>query len=717
MAPKSIDEIVAESKFKGYEQSIKEQLGLWSRGEITQAEFMSRRAVIKSKYFTWRREAEARGWKATPQEKRQATQALQAAKREQAEQEIRELLPAFSRGELSRQELKEQKDVIERQYLRGYQRRYTAPPQDVELIESYTVRRILREDPAPQITTTRMLTLEQAVSGGYLPLVKAEQIREAAYTKAHTQWIESPARQREADLRFQEQYADILERAQGQPVYYDPEADRYYWFEKTETTKELLEVPEWSRFRGAKPDSPAYNIQQGSIKIFQEMEKGFTGLTAPIEKQIAERETASLQLAAEGKPWAGFGAYAASVGAYTLYSAFEAFTFPVRPIRVGETISGVVALATTAEARRQLIGTIAKDPFKVAAGVAGGLAGGYAFGRVASKAADVTLGKPQPIKEYVTAERITARPRKVTTTKRVKGKQIVLTKDPTKVLRTKLTGWDKIPVDEDLGTGFLARHKVDVGGAWPKSGVKGFGAESMGGRAALFQEVKPTRIIYKPRIEVIYGTKRAMRIVPQIQKTTRIVSGFVKVPEFKTILRPVQDLTPAIFTGLGGATRVIPIQAPIQIDYAISPTRTELEQAVKLKQINVAHPKYETVTRIEKTPIQGPRFTLKVEPMITTKTILRSEAALALKQDTILKQKQRQILKPLEFRQRTIEKERKTTVPIIRYFEGTQIRRRQLRLRPPRVSKKGETDYLKGLFAGEFRGYKLKGPKEILELV
>lgn len=694
MSPKSIDEIVTESRVKGHEKAVVEQLTLWSKGEITESEFRQRKAAIDRAHLEWAKGAEARGWKATPQERREASQALQAAKREQAKQEVYELLPAFERGEISRAELKESKDVIERRYLEGYRRRYAAPPQDIELIKSYKVKRVLQEQRTP----------ESIGQGTEIRHTRPQRVEPG------TVWIEVPLSPKEREAEYQRQYAAVLKLAKGQPVTFDPKTQTFSWFEVQEPEL-LLDAPEWSRYRGAKPGSFAHEIQQKTSAIFQDMETGFRGLTKPLEKNIAERETKSLELAAKGKPWAGFGAYMASVGSYALYTGFEAFTFPLRPIRVAETVSGVVALATVAEARKQFVRTVAKDPFKFAVGVGGSVAGGYAFGRAASKVADVTIGKPKPIKEYVTTERTITRPRTITKTVKTKA---VIVKDSDKVLRTRVTGWDKIPVEEELGTGFLARHQVRTGGKWPKSGVKGFGMETTGHDVILTprQVFKPTGYVYKPRVETTYGFKKVS--VPQVVRITRpsIVSRVV--PQFNVVTKTVKDLTPGIFAKLGAATGVIPISH----EYSpLEPTREKLTQAVKLKDIQIAHPRYEQLTREKQ--VYETKYTYKVEPMLVQRvgSTLISKPMFMVEQDAITKQKAKQMLTQVQISITQRAREEKRFVPLIRQFERTGTRQRKVRIHIPRLVEADKGDYLKNLFAGEFRGYKMKGPKEILELI
>jgi len=65
-------------------------------------------------------------------------------------------------------------------------------------------------------------------------------------------------------------------------------------------------------------------------------------------------------------------------------SAFEAFTMPVRPILVSQTLENTAKIVTSAKYRGAAISQITKDPLGAGADIIGGFVGGYALGKVIS---------------------------------------------------------------------------------------------------------------------------------------------------------------------------------------------------------------------------------------------------------------------------------------------------------------------------------------------
>jgi hypothetical protein len=110
-------------------------------------------------------------------------------------------------------------------------------------------------------------------------------------------------------------------------------------------------------------------------------EKIVEKITKPLGEKQVQLHAKSVELAEKGRPWEGFGYYMAGTGLRFTRGFVEGVTFPVRPIAWGQTVSGLSKLVTSPEARGELIGEVARDPFGFAAEAGGGIAGGYTFGK------------------------------------------------------------------------------------------------------------------------------------------------------------------------------------------------------------------------------------------------------------------------------------------------------------------------------------------------
>jgi len=235
--------------------------------------------------------------------------------------------------------------------------------------------------PTPEITVaptdgrTITLTLEEAVAQGYITPDEAQRRREAAYQQA-----------------YDEAHEKATKAAMGAEVQFDPEKGVFYWYAEQEPDP-LLAPPEWSRFRGPKEGTIGHTLSTKFKEILGVEEKAFKTRTDPLLVYTGKQEEKSLELMQEGKPWEGFAAYSRGIASHFAITTFEGLTFFVRPAMWGQSIAGMITLATDKEAFGQLRSVVAADPFKVAMGVAGGVTGGYIFGKGVSKISDIVLGK------------------------------------------------------------------------------------------------------------------------------------------------------------------------------------------------------------------------------------------------------------------------------------------------------------------------------------
>jgi len=424
------------------------------------------------------------------------------------------------------------------------------------------------------------VTLEEAVEQGLITEERAHKIREAHFT---------------------EQYSKILEEAEGKPIHFDPETGGYYWEVPQEEPPPPTEpkVP-MGPGRGPRLGSIGYRIAQPFQRGMEAFETKITAMTMPLVEFGKSQQDKSLLLFEEGKPLKGFGAYMAGVTGYTAHAFVEGLTFPIRPIRWGETISGVTSLITDAEAQKQFRRTIAKDPFTFAMRVGGGVAGGYTFGKITSKILDVTLGKPKGTKEFITYEKQVKVPRRVTTTttKRV----LKVQKDPTKVHYQKFRGWDKLSRDID------------------KSASEWFAGKQLGGRASTILEHDPMRYIYRPRIETITGFRKVME--KTITKSTRTALSTRTMMDFYSVIKAPKDILPSALGLLGGVST---LKAPPTLK-TVMETRGITEARIKVPQrltSPIKKPIISIKPFIETIPFVIPKYTLRLMsmPMIKEKTI------------------------------------------------------------------------------------------------
>lgn len=418
-------------------------------------------------------------------------------------------------------------------------------------------------------------SLEEAVELGLITREEAHQRREAGFTEAYSRWLKDPRAQQQYHKRreahFSEQYEKILEAAGGREVHFDPKIGGYFWFIEEEP-KKGKGIP--GPGMGAREGSLGDVLQQAGAKLLDVEEGFFKSLTQPGREIIKEWDKESKELISKQNLVGGIWPYLGARGAQAVYGIFDALTFPIRPKKWGEAIGGLMSLGTSKAARAELGRYVAEDPFRFSVDIGSAVAGGYLFGKVASKVLDATLGPQKGVKEYVSVDTQIVRPRKITTRTPSRVKPRVI-KDPSKVLHQKFKGWDRLPVDIE------------------KSASEWFAGKLLGGRAADVLIQEPTRYIYKPRIDTVYGFKKVLAMKPRVIKSSYFVPSTRLMKDFYTVLHPAKDILPSFFAGLGGLSRVV----TYPFDLAkIQPPTQKLEQAFKMKDFSITQPKLKEVS-------------------------------------------------------------------------------------------------------------------------
>jgi len=166
-----------------------------------------------------------------------------------------------------------------------------------------------------------------------------------------------------------------------------------------------------------------------------------------------------MNLAMEGKPWAGFALYMGSMASYGVGSFYNAATMIINPLSIARSISSIVGL-TDPKNRSELVSQIAQDPFKFSVGLGSGMLGGYTAGKVIGhgldKISEYRLNKfleKYPADDFLPYEQQFKYPQEVT----VLEDRTVLFKE-------------SVRVADDLGAGFLDSKLVSRG-SWPSKGM------------------------------------------------------------------------------------------------------------------------------------------------------------------------------------------------------------------------------------------------------
>jgi len=257
MSHKTIDDVVRESRVKGYEASVKEQMQLWTEGKISQEEFNRRRVALQEAHLEWASASERRGWRATGEEKAEAEAAIRAGKARESQLKAEQLLKQFSEGRITPRLLTKGMERIEKEHLHWYRSRddpFKRSYKGIDLVTGYefveTPQGIPRGSslvglgagvPSQKYTT---YSLEEAVSRGFITEREAQERREAGYTEAQIKWERDPQTHRMRESAFGTWFGGVLEMAGGSPVFYDPDLKGYFWFVGKQQTSSPIDFKE-----------------------------------------------------------------------------------------------------------------------------------------------------------------------------------------------------------------------------------------------------------------------------------------------------------------------------------------------------------------------------------------------------------------------------------------------------------------------------------------
>ncbi len=257
---------------------------------------------------------------------------------------------------------------------------------------------------------------------------------------------------------------------------------------------------------------------------------------------------------------------------------YDAVTTPIRPTLARETVIVTAGIVAGGPIRTAAIKEFKTDPGGFAAETAGGIAGGYTLGKGFKKVFD-----RGPTKTFETFDRpiTTMTKRKVRTPTRirktVRGKR----------LYSQITGMEPIQVLDDSASTWFASKRVggDLILEPPRVG-------------------QPTKTVYKPRVETVYGVKRITRTVDKISYVPKY--GTRAIQDFRAIITPgrSQSLTPFAISGLATSLRG-PIQA----------TEVKVDLGTRQKTGGIMKP--EIAPEYYRAYRERDRFTPKSTPKIT----------------------------------------------------------------------------------------------------
>jgi len=408
--PTSASELVLKARVSGVTSSIEEQLQLFAEGKITQEQLVARKEAIEKAHLGWYTGFEETG--ATPEEAQAIITVRAGESAARLESTVKQILTMEATGEITHEQsvatiehyqeeqLEEVRGIIsgedvlagESRLSIGYrfeEKLAESGPVDVNVMlqeaEGETVYGPLSSELVEQ--EPQSISLEEAVDRGLITDVEAQQRIESGYTVAVDKAMKDPfgvvSRHQRVESWHTAELGKILEKAEGAPVHFDPETGGYYYTQPVTTEAPRPGIP--GPGMGAREGSVGYKLQQAGSKLLSAEERFFTGLTDPGKDIVKQLEGKSKDLISEQKTVAGLGPYLGARATQAVYGVFEGLTFAVRPVKWGEAMAGVGALATSKVSRAELGRYIAEDPLRFSVDIGAAVVGGKLFGKVVSR--------------------------------------------------------------------------------------------------------------------------------------------------------------------------------------------------------------------------------------------------------------------------------------------------------------------------------------------
>lgn len=197
---------------------------------------------------------------------------------------------------------------------------------------------------------------------------------------------------RQRETHFTAEYGKIQEAAGDRELHFDPKTGGYYWFEEAEPQgRDLPPGPG----RGPREGAPGYGPTKWFSNVLATTEEEFQKISEPLRLKSAELDVQATRKIQEGDPVAGLFPYMGARVMQAGAGVYGGVTFALRPVKWGESISGVVSIATSLKkpggAAHQTAQWIAQDPFRAAVEVGSTYVGAKLFGKIDTKIGEYRL--------------------------------------------------------------------------------------------------------------------------------------------------------------------------------------------------------------------------------------------------------------------------------------------------------------------------------------
>jgi len=372
---KTVDELVREARVKGVEASLKEQMRLWAEGKIGKEEFQRRKAALEEAHLEWARGAEARGWKASEEEREEAESIVREVKVKQTEEQIKQVLGMEARGEITHEQAAAAVKAVEEEHLewaKEAEKGEPPVPKGLELVAGY---QFVEAPPKKQYVVTYTEHGEE----------KKQVFASEERAQAFIEHLERKEAQRRAAI----------------PVAAVTAFKHRQELESQAEMKSLEEAAKaWQPIPGPAAGPAPGSLGEKLMKAFEAEEKAVTGFTGEMREAGRTLGAEAQQALKEGDVREALAKGMAAFSARAGVGIVESATFPFRPVAWKKAAVGLGTMAFSAATEPEEIpgkvGTwarnVARDPgaivefgFDVATDVGVGMAAGMVAEKVLGK--------------------------------------------------------------------------------------------------------------------------------------------------------------------------------------------------------------------------------------------------------------------------------------------------------------------------------------------
>jgi len=372
---KTVDDLVREARVKGAEQAIEEQLRLWAEGKIGKEEFQRRKAALEEAHLEWARGAEARGWKASEEEREQAESIVREVKVKQTEEQIKQVLGMEARGEITHEQAAAAVKAVEEEHLewaKEAEKGEPPVPKGLELVAGY---QFVEAPPKKQYVVTYT--------------EHGEEKKQVFATEERAQAFIEHLERKEAQRRAAIPVAAVTAFKHRQELESQAEM---------ESLEEAAKA--WQPIPGPAAGPAPGSLGEKLMKAFEAEEKAVTGFTGEMREAGRTLGAEAQQALKEGDVREALAKGMAAFSARAGVGIVESATFPFRPVAWKKAAVGLGTMAFSAATEPEEIpgkvGTwarnVARDPgaivefgFDVATDVGVGMAAGMVAEKVLGK--------------------------------------------------------------------------------------------------------------------------------------------------------------------------------------------------------------------------------------------------------------------------------------------------------------------------------------------